>query len=48
MKKLLCFILTLALVMVCGCDEFNEPEVYPENKIYVSDLDYSDKTVSPL
>ena len=27
--------------MFTGCnDEFNEPEVYPEKKIYVSDLDY--------
>ena len=40
MKKLLRFIFTLALFIVCGCDEFSKPEIYPEKKIYVSDLDY--------
>ena len=40
MKNLLYFIFTLTLLITAGCDEFKEPEIYPEKKIYVSDLDY--------
>ena len=41
MNFIFSILIIMSIFMFTGCnDEFNEPEVYPEKKIYVSDLDY--------